>query len=105
MRQEQGPSVANKLIEQQVENLTVQLKDYIVKNSPKGPHNRGRKLLYVPEDSTEESLDSNDESYDRKLAEKKKKKRKKELAEKKRLESLEAKSKPSRRVRVKEAMP
>ena len=37
-----------------------------------------KKLLYVPEDTSEESLDSNDESYDRKMEERKKKKRKKE---------------------------
>ena len=37
-----------------------------------------KKLLYVKEDTSEESLDSNDESYDRKMEERKKKKRKKE---------------------------
>ena len=37
-----------------------------------------KKLLYIPEDTSEESLDSNDESYDRKMEERKKKKRKKE---------------------------
>ena len=37
-----------------------------------------KKLLYVPEDTSEESLDSNDDSYDRKLKERNKKKRKKE---------------------------
>ena len=38
-----------------------------------------KKLLFVPEDTSEESLDSNDDSYDRKMEERKKKKRKKEI--------------------------
>ena len=74
-----------------MENLTTQLKE-LVKTSPTSSFVRNRKrLLYVPEDSSEESIDSNDESYDRKVAEKKKKKRKKELAEKKRLMTINPK--------------
>ena len=46
--------------------------------SPMKDVKSSKKLLYVPEDTSEESLDSNDESYDRKMEERKKKKRKKE---------------------------
>ena len=66
-------------------SLTEKLKE-VVKASPNlGLDNAKRKLLHIPEESSGESLRSDDESYDRKMAERKKRKRKKMIAEQKRL--------------------
>ena len=67
-------------------SLTGKLKE-LVKQSPSiGLDNAKRKLLHIPEESSEE-IASDDESYDRKMAEKKKRKRKRMIAERKRLQA------------------
>ena len=79
MEEEKKPVVATQLVDENVVNLTNQLKDLVkAGGSPMKNVKSKKKLLFVPEDTSEESLDSNDESYDRKMEERKKKKRKKE---------------------------
>ena len=79
MEEEKKPVVATQLIDENVVNLTNQLKELVqVGGSPMKHVKSNKKLLFVPEDTSEESLDSNDDSYDRKMEERKKKKRKKE---------------------------
>ena len=79
MEEEKKPVVATQLIDENVVNLTNQLKELVqAGGSPIKNVKSNKKLLFVPEDTSEESLDSNDDSYDRKMEERKKKKRKKE---------------------------
>ena len=79
MEEEKKPVVATQLIDESVVNLTNQLKELVqAGGSPMKHVKSNKKLLFVPEDTSEESLDSNDDSYDRKMEERKKKKRKKE---------------------------
>ena len=79
MEEEKKPVVATQLIDENVVNLTNQLKELVqAGGSPMKHVKSNKKLLFVPEDTSEESLDSNDDSYDRKMEERKKKKRKKE---------------------------
>ena len=79
MEEEKKPVVATQLIDENVVNLTNQLKELVqAGGSPMKHVKSNKRLLFVPEDTSEESLDSNDDSYDRKMEERKKKKRKKE---------------------------
>ena len=72
------------LIEDSVANLTEQLKEQLKQSPRSGLDNSKRRLLFVQEEVSDVSIDSNESSYDRKMAEKKKKQLAKERALKKR---------------------
>ena len=95
MTRDQGDPVASKVIDEQMIVLTKKLSAQLAKSPESGLANSKRKLLYLSEPESDESIASNASSYARKVKEKKKRKRKRELLSKKGNNTEIPKAKPS----------